>query len=116
MDPGEKLVLEGSCRDCYGRIKFEWGLLKYNSLTADENNASTNELIPREQFENMLFTPLQSLNVAIKPNQLAANTKYSLRIRGYRSPSVYGESLYVFITNHPPVNGNNMHINNCYNI
>ena len=101
----QKLALQGSCSECYGRITFEWILLKYNSITAKNEDQSSQQAIPRDQTQKMLLTKIDFINVAVKRDQLEKDTKYSLRLRAFRSSTVFGETNYVFITNSQPVNG-----------
>ena len=57
------------------------------------------------QLTEMTSSPIDALEIAVKPNVLEPKTKYILAFRAYRPSGVFGELRYTLLTNEAPVNG-----------
>ena len=105
--PDERTVLASSCSSlCYGELAFSWSLYSYDHVDQLEpfNLSSLNEFPPNE-FENMVFNPIDELSLAIKPDSLQVGKKYIVAFRATRPSGVYGECRTTMIMNSPPVGG-----------
>jgi hypothetical protein len=68
------------------------------------NLSALNEF-PSSQLTEMASSPIDALEIAIKPNTLEPKTKYILAFRAFRPNGVFGELRYTFLTNDAPVDG-----------
>lgn len=107
MVPDEKIILMSSCSSfCYGELSFRWSLYMYDDPDMPEPfNLTDLSAISPEEFQNMASSPINQIDIAIKPNSLEKDRKYIVAFRATRPSDVYGELRYTMFINSPPRTG-----------
>ena len=68
-------------------------------------NLSALHEIPPNQFQEMVYNPINELDLAIKPYSLQYGKKYTLAFRAARPTGVIGELRTTLLVNSPPAGG-----------
>jgi hypothetical protein len=107
IDHSEKTILQSSCAAfCTGELSFSWSLFLYDDINTPEPlNLSALHEIPTRQFQEMVYNPINELDVAIKPYSLLLGKKYTLAFRAARPSGVIGELRTTILVNLPPTGG-----------
>ena len=110
----EKFILKSKCnKHCYGELSFTWTLYRYDDLnSAEPYNLSTLHEFTSTELKEMTSSPIDALEIAIKPKMFEQRRKYILAFRGFRPSGVFGELRYTFVTNDAPVDGMQLSIIN----
>ena len=91
---------------CFGELSFNWSLYEYDNVRQFEPfDLSTLKAIPAEEFQNMAANPTDELALAIKPDSLKVDRKYTIAFRAMRPSGVFGELRTTVIVNSPPHGG-----------
>ena len=103
----EKSILQSNCEAyCTGKLRFSWSLYLFDNINTPEPlNLSSLYEIPQQEFQNMVYNPINELALAIKPNALQCNQKYIFAFRALRPTTVMGEQRTTLLVNSPPTGG-----------
>ena len=107
MISDEKTILQSNCEAyCTGKLRFSWSLYIFDNINSPEPlNLSSLHEIPQEEFQNMVYNPINELSLAIKPNALQCDKKYILAFQAIRPSAVLGEQRSTLLVNSPPTGG-----------
>ena len=103
----EKKILKSKCNTrCYGELAFTWTLYLYDDINAPEPyNLSRLHEFSSSELKEMTSSPIDGLEIAVKPNALQPQRKYILAFRAFRPNGVFGELRYTLLTNEAPADG-----------
>jgi hypothetical protein len=103
----EKTILQSACSAfCTGELTFSWSLYCYDDINTPEPlNLSSLHEIPQSEFQDMVYNPINELDLAIKPYSLQPGKKYTLAFRATRPTGALGELRTTLLVNSPPAGG-----------
>jgi hypothetical protein len=76
-----------------------------NPNTPEPFNLTDLNAFSPEEFQNMTSSPINQLDIAIRPDSLGIDRKYVIAFRAARPSGVYGELRYTMRVNAPPLRG-----------
>ncbi|CAB4035285.1 Hypothetical predicted protein, partial [Paramuricea clavata] len=103
----EKTILQSECSAfCSGELTFSWSLYCYDEINTPEPlNLSSLHEIPQSEFQDMVYNPINELDLAIKPYSLQPGKKYTLAFQASRPTGTLGELRTTLLVNSPPAGG-----------
>ena len=103
----QKLQLKGTCVICFGTLSFVWKLFRHPPSSKIKDPTDTKEMKEFEvlNLDQITTTSITSLDLAVKPDNMARDTYYTALFRAIRPSGQYGEYFHTFLTNSPPETG-----------
>jgi hypothetical protein len=81
-------------------------LYRYDNLnTPEPYNLSALHEFTSNELKEMTTSPIDALEIALKPKSLEPVKKYILAFRAFRPSGIFGELRYTLLTNDAPVDG-----------